>query len=82
MTLNQNFLAYGNIHGECLRGADLPIMKQSKCRKLYSKSSQPITREMICAGKPEGGVDACKGDSGGPLVCKENPNDGKIFRIM
>ena len=68
--------AVDSIHSECLRSAKIPLIEQESCVRLYSNSSQPIIPEMMCAGKPEGGVDACKGDSGGPLVCKENPDDG------
>ena len=50
-------------------------MSHAHCASLYANSSQPILPQMICAGRMEGGVDACKGDSGGPLVCK-NPGNG------
>ena len=68
--------AADGIHSECLRSARIPLIEQESCVRLYSNSSQPIIPEMMCAGRLEGGVDACKGDSGGPLVCKENPDDG------
>ena len=75
------FAAFDKIHPECLRSAEIPLLTHSDCAPLYSSSSQPILPEMICAGRMEGGVDACKGDSGGPLVCKENPHDGKSYNL-
>jgi len=58
-----------SINRECLRAAKLPLMEQKTCEQKYVDSSQPIIPEMLCAGYPHGGVDACKGDSGGPLAC-------------
>lgn len=48
-----------------LQGATLPVMSDSRCARVYG-SYDPAT--MMCAGYPQGGVDACHGDSGGPLV--------------
>lgn len=50
--------------------AKVPLMDQRECEAQYVDSSQPIIPEMVCAGYPKGGVDACKGDSGGPLACQ------------
>jgi secreted trypsin-like serine protease len=49
---------------ERLQQAQVPIVDDATCRTDYGSFD---ARTMLCAGFPEGGVDACQGDSGGPL---------------
>lgn len=49
-----------------LRAAQLPLREDSACSRAYGRKFVPGA--MLCAGRPEGGVDSCQGDSGGPLV--------------
>jgi secreted trypsin-like serine protease len=54
-----------------LHEAVVPISDQAKCNTAYTDPENPangITQRMICAGYPQGGIDACQGDSGGPLL--------------
>ncbi|XP_036911116.1 plasma kallikrein [Sturnira hondurensis] len=53
-----------------LQKAKVPLVTKEECQKRYR--DYKITKQMICAGYKEGGIDACKGDSGGPLVCQRN----------
>lgn len=53
---------------EVLHKADLPVVNQDDCFKVYAQLGFPITETMTCAGFNAGGVDACTGDSGGPLM--------------
>ncbi|KAK5641590.1 hypothetical protein RI129_010137 [Pyrocoelia pectoralis] len=57
-----------------LRAAVVPLLSLDICRKegIYGGRQQPILDSMVCAGRLNGGVDACGGDSGGPLVCEIN----------
>lgn len=48
-----------------LRSADVDLIAESDCAATYRQFD---SEEMLCAGRPRGGVDACYGDSGGPLV--------------
>lgn len=58
-------VADGGARSDYLRSAEVPVVSDQTCRTAYS-SYEP--RSMVCAGYPEGGIDACQGDSGGPLV--------------
>ena len=58
-------IADGGARSDYLRSAQVPVVSDSECRSDYTVYDQ---RSMVCAGYPEGGIDACQGDSGGPLV--------------
>uniref|UniRef100_A0A3P9L8N9 Peptidase S1 domain-containing protein n=1 Tax=Oryzias latipes TaxID=8090 RepID=A0A3P9L8N9_ORYLA len=51
---------------ETLQQLQISIVPQRDCRQTYPW----LTDDMLCAGSPAGGKDACKGDYGGPLVCR------------
>ncbi|XP_034948279.1 polyserase-2-like [Chelonus insularis] len=52
---------------EILQIARVPIVAKDVCHKAYI-SVGGLLPGQICAGYPEGGINACIGDSGGPLV--------------
>jgi secreted trypsin-like serine protease len=49
---------------DVLQEARVPVTTDAYCGDAYSKFD---VRTMVCAGYPEGGIDACQGDSGGPM---------------
>ncbi|WET77703.1 serine protease [Amycolatopsis sp. QT-25] len=58
-------IADGGARSDYLRSAVVPVVNDKTCRTAYSGYDPS---DMVCAGYPEGGIDACQGDSGGPLM--------------
>ncbi len=58
-----------NSLAEQLQEVDVPVIDNSQCQ---SAMGSGITDNMICAGYPQGGKDACNGDSGGPMLVYRN----------
>jgi secreted trypsin-like serine protease len=60
---------YGNF-ATTLQQVTVPIVSNVSCQLAFQKdpTEVQISSNVICAGEPEGGKDACYGDSGGPLV--------------
>ena len=54
-----------------LHKVDVPAMSNAECKTKYGSST--ITKDMLCAGQPSGGIDACQGDSGGNISITKWP---------
>ena len=66
--------ADGGARSQYLRSAVVPVVSDSTCKQDYSNYD---SKSMVCAGYPDGGIDACQGDSGGPLVV-----DGTLIGVV
>lgn len=64
-----------------LKYVQLPVVDEASCSASIDKAKKTktnvpsLTRNMFCAGLPEGGKDSCQGDSGGPYTL----HDGHRF---
>lgn len=57
------------------REVSIPLISNDQCKVQYSS----ITANMLCAGRPSGGIDSCQGDSGGPLFMQAN--GGRAYQV-
>lgn len=59
---------------ETLQKALISIISNERCQKSYIENHKRnvISDTQMCAGRLEGGIDACWSDSGGPLIDKNN----------
>ena len=62
-----------------LREVQVPIVSNETCKDSYGDI---ITSNMLCAGYPEGGKDACLGDSGGPLMVPAADNSWLLTAVV
>lgn len=75
MTGGWGRLSEGGPTHRMLHTAEMPLLSNQTCAKLYGELQKEVTPNMLCAGYPsQGEIDACQGDSGGPLVLSSMPD--------
>lgn len=75
MTGGWGRLSAGGPTHRMLHTAEMPLLSNQTCAKLYDAMDKAVTPNMLCAGYPSmGQIDACQGDSGGPLVLSSMPD--------
>lgn len=67
---------FSHAYPDYLISIDLPMLEFSACSAALGESW--FSRNMLCAGLPEGGRDTCQGDSGGPLALPADNENGVI----
>ncbi|GIX78737.1 clotting factor B [Caerostris darwini] len=81
-------LSFGGRKPHILQVAEgIPVVENRACNEKYQKISNVaipngITEDFICAGREEGGLDACPGDSGGPLLYEFAQSDFILVGIV
>lgn len=69
---------------ELQQKARLNIIEGPTCERWFREAKRDlvISEKVLCAGKREGGVDACHGDSGSPLLVKNKEHTFLVAGIV
>lgn len=64
-----------------LMQVDVPLVSAAQCNADYAAINWPITPDLLCAGKKQGGKDTCLGDTGGALFTDVNSDEPALVGI-
>ncbi|QLG45403.1 serine protease [Costertonia aggregata] len=70
-----------NTFPKILMKASVPIVDFITCKENYYLINRLVSKDMICAGYNDGGIDSCEGDSGGPLFIEDSLGNKFLFGV-